>query len=89
MNKQNRNVAIVGAGLIGRAWAAIFARAGWNTRRPGQSNEREPYESPNVEAVIAAWPHRPEAERIAALTQRRNERLAALAAHKTKQADKS
>src|ERR1700730_9802065 len=27
-----RNVAIVGAGLIGRAWAAIFARAGWNVR---------------------------------------------------------
>lgn len=46
------------------------------------------YESPNVEAVIAAWPHRPEAERIAALTERRNERLAALAAHKIKQADK-
>ena len=32
MNKQNRNVAIVGTGLIGRAWAAIFARAGWNVR---------------------------------------------------------
>ena len=32
MKKQNRNVAIVGAGLIGRAWAAIFARAGWNVR---------------------------------------------------------
>jgi len=32
MNTQNRNVAIVGAGLIGRAWAAIFARAGWNVR---------------------------------------------------------
>ncbi len=46
------------------------------------------YESPNVEAVIAAWPHRPEAERIAALTERRNGRLAALAAHKIKQADK-
>jgi 3-hydroxyacyl-CoA dehydrogenase len=46
------------------------------------------YESPNVEAVIAAWPHRPEAERIAALTERRNERLAALAAHKSQQADK-
>ena len=31
--KNNRtNVAIVGAGLIGRAWAAIFARAGWNVR---------------------------------------------------------
>lgn len=25
-------VAIVGAGLIGRAWASIFARAGWNVR---------------------------------------------------------
>ena len=24
------NVAIIGAGLIGRAWAAIFARAGWS-----------------------------------------------------------
>src|SRR6201992_1366602 len=47
------------------------------------------YESPNVEAVIAAWPHQPEAERIAALTARRNDRLAALAAHKIKQTDKS
>jgi L-gulonate 3-dehydrogenase len=47
------------------------------------------YESPNVEAVIAAWPHQPEAERIAALTERRNERLAALAAHKIKQAGNS
>src|ERR1700761_8812598 len=27
-----RNAAIVGAGLIGRAWAAIFARAGWGVR---------------------------------------------------------
>jgi L-gulonate 3-dehydrogenase len=25
-------VAIVGAGLIGRAWAAVFARAGWTVR---------------------------------------------------------
>ncbi len=25
-------VAIVGAGLIGRAWAAVFSRAGWNVR---------------------------------------------------------
>jgi L-gulonate 3-dehydrogenase len=28
----NRTMAIVGAGLIGRAWAAIFARAGWEVR---------------------------------------------------------
>jgi len=28
----NRVMAIVGAGLIGRAWASIFARAGWQVR---------------------------------------------------------
>src|SRR3954451_22764898 len=32
MTSTERNVAIVGSGLIGRAWAAIFARAGWNVR---------------------------------------------------------
>lgn len=44
------------------------------------------YESPNVDRVIAAWPHQPAPERIATLTARRNERLAALAAHKAAQA---
>ena len=29
---QASTVAIVGSGLIGRAWAAIFARAGWTVR---------------------------------------------------------
>jgi L-gulonate 3-dehydrogenase len=48
----------------------------------------EVYQSPNVDRVIAAWPHQPTPERITALTQRRNERLAALAAHKAKQTDK-
>ena len=47
------------------------------------------YESPNVDRVIAAWPHQPTPERIAELTLRRNERLAALAAHKAKQTGKS
>src|SRR5258705_4774722 len=47
------------------------------------------YQSPNVDRVIAAWPHRPTPERIAPLTQRRNQRLAALAAHKAPQTDKS
>ncbi len=28
----NRTMAIVGTGLIGRAWASIFARAGWQVR---------------------------------------------------------
>src|SRR5664279_2531611 len=45
----------------------------------------EVYQSPNVDRVIAAWPHQPTPERIAELTQRRNERLAALAAHKASQ----
>src|SRR6476620_7760778 len=49
----------------------------------------EVYQSPNVDRVIAGWPHQPTPERIAALTQRRNERLAALAAHKAAQNAKS
>jgi len=48
----------------------------------------EVYQSPNVDQVIAAWPHQPTEERIAGLTLRRNERLAALAAHKSRQADR-
>jgi 3-hydroxyacyl-CoA dehydrogenase len=47
----------------------------------------EVYQSPNVDRVIAAWPHQPAPDRIAELTQRRNERLAALAAHKASQND--
>jgi 3-hydroxyacyl-CoA dehydrogenase len=30
--QRDKTVAVVGTGLIGRAWAAIFARAGWNVR---------------------------------------------------------
>jgi 3-hydroxyacyl-CoA dehydrogenase len=29
---EKRSAAIVGAGLIGRAWAVVFARAGWQVR---------------------------------------------------------
>src|SRR6476646_4163082 len=32
MASPERIVAIVGSGLIGRAWATIFARAGWSVR---------------------------------------------------------
>ena len=32
MTENQQHVAIVGVGLIGRAWAAIFSRAGWNVR---------------------------------------------------------
>ena len=49
----------------------------------------EVYQSPNVDRVIEAWPHQPSPDRIAALTQDRNERLAALAAHKAARGRKS
>ena len=49
----------------------------------------EVYQSPNVDRVIEAWPHQPSPDRIAALTQDRNERLAALAAHKAAQGRRS
>lgn len=32
MDVENKKVAIIGAGLIGRAWAVVFARAGWTVR---------------------------------------------------------
>ena len=32
MDVEKRSAAIVGAGLIGRAWAVVFARAGWQVR---------------------------------------------------------
>ena len=32
MDVNRRSAAIVGAGLIGRAWAVVFARAGWSVR---------------------------------------------------------
>src|ERR1700712_2671381 len=49
----------------------------------------EVYQSPNIDRVIDAWPHKFSQERIAALTSRRNERLAALAAHKMTQSESS
>ncbi len=42
----------------------------------------EVYQSPNADRVIAAWPHEAAPRRLDARTQWRNERLAALAAHK-------
>ena len=40
------------------------------------------YRSPNMDRVIAAWPHEASPDRLARRTRWRNERLAALAAHK-------
>lgn len=43
------------------------------------------YEAANADRVIAAWPHAPSPGRLASCTRWRNERLAALAAHKQRQ----
>ena len=32
MDVEKKIAAIIGAGLIGRAWAVVFARAGWTVR---------------------------------------------------------
>jgi 3-hydroxyacyl-CoA dehydrogenase len=61
---------------------------GFYKKLAGAAAGSEVYQTPNVERVMAAWPHQPTPERIAALTQRRNERLAALAAHKATHSEK-
>lgn len=55
---------------------------GFYKRLAGQAAGPEAYESPNIDRVTAAWPHPGDRERIEARTAWRNERLAALAAHK-------
>jgi 3-hydroxyacyl-CoA dehydrogenase len=45
------------------------------------------WDAENVARVVAAWPHEPSPERLAALSARRDRRLAALRAHKASQAD--
>jgi len=47
-----------------------------------QTRGAQVFESPNLERVIAAWPHQATPERIGRRTAWRNQRLAALAAHK-------
>lgn len=44
------------------------------------------YEGDNLDRVVAAWPHPADGDRLARRTRQRNERLAALAAHKKAQA---
>ncbi|WP_293854677.1 3-hydroxyacyl-CoA dehydrogenase [uncultured Alsobacter sp.] len=58
---------------------------GFYKRLAAQSAGPEAYESPNIDKVMAAWPHPGDRERIDRLTAWRNERLAALAAHKKAQ----
>ena len=53
----NQTVAIIGAGLIGRSWAMVFARAGWHVLRLGSE--------PRPSATAAHALHRPLAGRAA------------------------
>jgi len=46
----------------------------------------EAFDEARVSALLDAWPHTPDADRLAALARRRDERLAALAAHKRRSA---
>jgi len=39
ININNQKVAVIGSGLIGRAWAIVFARAGLQVNIYDQSNE--------------------------------------------------
>jgi L-gulonate 3-dehydrogenase len=55
---------------------------GFYKRLAAQGAGPEVYESPNIDRVTAAWPHAGDRDRIERLTAWRNERLAALAAHK-------
>ncbi len=45
-----KTVAVIGAGLIGRAWAMVFARAGWRVR----INDRVPAQLRAAQGYIAA-----------------------------------
>jgi L-gulonate 3-dehydrogenase len=45
-----KTIAVIGAGLIGRAWAMVFARAGWRVRL----NDRDPAQLDAARRFIAA-----------------------------------
>ena len=55
---------------------------GFYKRLADDSAHSEVYKAPNIDRVIAAWPHEAAPDRLARRTRWRNERLAALAAHK-------
>jgi 3-hydroxyacyl-CoA dehydrogenase len=60
---------------------------GFYRRLTADPAKPEVWDAENVARVVAAWPHEPSPERLAALSARRDRRLAALRAHKASQAD--
>lgn len=55
---------------------------GFYKRLADDGAKSDVYKPPNIDRVIAAWPHEAAPERLGRRTRWRNERLAALAAHK-------
>ncbi len=57
-----RTVAIIGAGLIGRAWAMVFARAGWRVRitdnAPGTLSASREFIAASLAQQAGLWPRR-------------------------------
>ena len=62
---------------------------GFYRRLAAQAAGPSVYEAENLAKVVAAWPHEATPDRIARRTRERNERLAALAAHKKSQPELS
>ncbi|HZV20707.1 MAG TPA: 3-hydroxyacyl-CoA dehydrogenase [Hyphomicrobiales bacterium] len=56
--------------------------SGFYKRLAAEAAGPEVFDKPNLERVIAAWPHKATPERLSNRSQWRNRRLAALAAHK-------
>ena len=54
VNNKNRVVAIIGAGLIGRSWAIVFARAGWQVNLTDVSPEARAAASRLIEKGLKA-----------------------------------
>ena len=53
MDVDNKVAAIIGAGLIGRAWAVVFARAGWQVRLFDAVSAQLPAASKLIEQSLA------------------------------------
>ena len=48
-----KSVAIIGAGLIGQAWAIVFARAGWSVRLWDEREETLPKAIETIESLVS------------------------------------
>jgi 3-hydroxyacyl-CoA dehydrogenase len=48
-----KSVAIIGAGLIGQAWAIVFARAGWSVRLWDEREETLPKAIATIESLVS------------------------------------